>query len=160
MSKSKSSAVLRREFGRWLKEQRKSRRVTQEYVAEKSGLTVTQISRIENGRSSTRRDTVILLAGIIGINETEALRHFAPESFPEFPEELENISFSEFTKQELREIADFINFKLAQKRLEHPTEKESGKPVSYRVENGKLTPEEKKETKNKGKRHTNQKPRE
>src|SRR3712207_7014411 len=42
--------------GRWLKEQRKARRITQEYVAEKSGLTVTQISRIENGRSRDRKE--------------------------------------------------------------------------------------------------------
>lgn len=167
MPKSKSSADLRSQFGRWLKEQRKARRKTQEYVAGKSGLTVTQISRIENGRSSTRRDTVIHLARIIGINETEALRHFAPESFPQFPEELENIPFSEFTKQEFREIADFINFKLTQKReaekgktnkiIDNISE-DSSEIKPYRVENGQLTSDEKNEAKNEEKGHTNQKP--
>ncbi|HEX8370877.1 MAG TPA: helix-turn-helix transcriptional regulator [Pyrinomonadaceae bacterium] len=165
MSKSKSSADLRREFGHWLKEQRKVCRKTQKYVAEKSSITVTQLSRIENGHSSTRRDTVIHLARIIGITESEALRHFAPESFPQFPAELENISFSEFTKQELEEIVDFINFKLAQKRaaqqgkinkiIDKPPES-SGEIQPYRVEDGKLVPDTKKE-KN---ARTNQKPRE
>lgn len=155
MSKPKSSVVLRREFGRWLRQQRQARGIAQKFVAEKSGITVTQLSRIENGRSSTRRDTVIHLARIIGINESEALRHFAPESFPQFPEELENIPFSEFNKQELREIADFINFKLSQKRTAQPGKTEDSVKIQpYRIENGRLisdTEEEENE-------HTNQKP--
>jgi transcriptional regulator with XRE-family HTH domain len=165
MLKSKSSAVLRREFGLWLKEQRQERGLSQKFVAGKSKLTVTQLSRIENGHSSTRRDTVIHLAQIIGISESEALRHFAPESFPQIPEELENIPFSEFNKQELREIADFIIFKLSQKRKE-PTGSEpdktkaslpedSGEILPYRVKDGRLIFDA--ETEKKG--HTNQKPR-
>jgi transcriptional regulator with XRE-family HTH domain len=165
MSKSKSSADLRCEFGRWLKEQRKSRRKTQDYVARKSGITVTQLSRIENGRSSTRHDTVIQLAQIIGIDESEALKHFAPESFLSLPEELENIPFSEFNKQELKEIADFINFKLSQKTMAQQSEtnktvtklpEDSGEVQPYRVEDGMLVPDTKKEKNT----HTNQKPRE
>src|SRR5215213_577955 len=116
MSKAKPSAVLHREFGLWLQKKRKSRGISQKFVAAKANLTVTQLSRIENGRSGTRRDTVILLAGIIGIDETEALSKYAPESVQRLPEELENISFDEFDKEELREIAHFINFKLAQKQ--------------------------------------------
>jgi transcriptional regulator with XRE-family HTH domain len=155
MSESVSSTELSRRFGRWLKEQRKARGLTQEFVAEKSDITVTQLSRIENGKSGTRRDTVIQLAQIIGIDEAKALRHFAPESFAPLPEELENISFSEFTKHELREIADFINFKLAQKRAAQQGEtKESGNVQPYRVKNGKLISDA--ETKENG--HTNQKP--
>ena len=116
MSKAKPTAVLRREFGLWLQKKRKSSGMSQRFVAAKSGLTVTQLSRIENGRSGTRRDTIILLAGIIGIDETEALGKYAPESVSRFPEELENIPFEEFDKDELQEIAGFINFKLSQKR--------------------------------------------
>lgn len=165
MSKSKSSAELRREFGRWLKEQRKSRRITQESVAARAKITVTQLSRIENGRSSTRRDTVIDLARLIGIDEREALRHFTPESFAEIPKELENIPFSEFSKQELKEIADFITFKLSQKREQQaekgePEKTEAALPDSsgdvqpYRVKNGRLISDTDTEEKN----DTNQKP--
>jgi transcriptional regulator with XRE-family HTH domain len=163
MPKSKSSAVLRREFGRWLRQQRESRGVRQKFVAEKSNITVTQLSRIENGQSGTRRDTVIHLAQIIGIDEIEALRHFAPEGFASLPEELENISFSEFNKQELKEIADFINFKLSQKRdgqqdkidkiIDKPPES-TGEAQPYRVEGGRLISDAEK-AKNE---HTNQKP--
>ena len=165
MPESISDTELRRRFGRWLKEQRKVRGLTQEFVAEKADITVTQLSRIENGKSGTRRDTVIHLAQIIGIDETEALKHFAPESFAPLPEELENISFSEFNKQELKEIADFIKFKLSQKptRQQGRTDKtvtklpESSSEVQpYRIENGKLISDTKKEEK----RHTKKKPRE
>ena len=163
MSKSKPSAVLRRDFGRWLRQQRELRGIRQKYVAEQSNITVTQLSRIENGHSGTCRDTVIHLAQIIGIDESEALRHFAPESFLQIPEELENIPFSEFNKHELKEIADFINFKLSQKRAEQQgeTDKVIGKPPEssgnvqpYRVEGGQLTSD----TENEKKGHTNQKP--
>ena len=181
MPKSKSAAVLRRDFGRWLRQQREARGIRQKFVAEKSKITVTQLSRIENGQSGTRRDTVIHLAQIIGIDESEALRHFAPESFLQIPEELENIPFYEFDKQELQEIADFINFKLSLKRKEQADkppeiepkardqathkeepeiqlktlpEKDLGEVTSYRVKNGQLISEPK--IKEKG--HTKKKP--
>ncbi|HEX8737469.1 MAG TPA: helix-turn-helix transcriptional regulator [Pyrinomonadaceae bacterium] len=165
MSKTKSSAALHREFGRWLRQQRQSRGIRQKYIAEKSKITVTQLSRIENGQSGTRRDTVIQLAQIIGVDESEALRHFAPESFAPLPEELENIPFSEFTKQELREIADFINFKLSQKRdaqqgkidkIIHKPPESTGAVQPYRFDGGRLTSDTKKEEK----AHTKKKPRE
>ncbi|HEX8367705.1 MAG TPA: helix-turn-helix transcriptional regulator [Pyrinomonadaceae bacterium] len=163
MPESISSAELRRRFGCWLKEQRKAHGITQEFVAAKSDITVTQLSRIENGKSGTRRDTVIQLAQIIGIDESEALRHFAPENFASLAEELENIPFSEFDKQELKEIADFINFKLSQKRAAQQgrTDKiidtspeDSSETQPYRVENGRLISDTKKEENG----HTNQKP--
>jgi transcriptional regulator with XRE-family HTH domain len=122
MSKAKPSEVLRREFGNWLQKERESRGLSQKFVADKAKLTVTQLSRIENGQSGTRRDKVILLAKVIGIDEVEALWRFAPESVSRLPEELENIPFDELDKQDLREIADFINFKLFQKRQAHEGE--------------------------------------
>ena len=116
MSRAKPSEELRQELGSWLQKEREARGVSQKFVAEKANVTVTQLSRIENGQSGTRRDTVIKLAKIIGISEVEALRKFSPESVPQLPEELENIPFYEFDKQDLKEIAAFINFKLSQKR--------------------------------------------
>lgn len=129
---------MRRDFGRWLREQREAGGKSQKFVAAKSGITVTQLSRIENGHSGTRRDTVILLAEIIGVDKREALRRFAPESFPQIPKELENIPFSEFDQTELREIVDFLNFKLAQKGSRRRGGNEGGKPRRYRLKNGKL----------------------
>lgn len=163
MSESKSSASLRRDFGRWLCRQRQSRGMTQKSVAGKSRITVTQLSRIENGHSSTRRDTVIHLAQVIGIEETEALRQFAPESFLQLPKELENIPFYEFDKQDLQEIAAFINFKLSQKRAARTGEtvanemsplEDSRGALRYRVEDGRLTSD----TKTEKKGHTKKKP--
>ncbi|HEX8369975.1 MAG TPA: helix-turn-helix transcriptional regulator [Pyrinomonadaceae bacterium] len=122
MSKAKPSAVLRREFGNWLQKERESHGLSQKFVADKAKLTVTQLSRIENGQSGTRRDKVILLAKVIGIDVIEALWRFAPESITRLPGELENIPFDELDKQDLREIADFINFKLFQKRQAHEGE--------------------------------------
>lgn len=116
MSRAKPSEVLRQEFGSWLQKQREAHGLSQKFVADKANVTVTQLSRIENGQSGTKRDTVIALANIIGISEVEALRKFSPESVPQLPEELENIPFYEFDKQDLREIVAFISFKLSQKR--------------------------------------------
>lgn len=80
MPKAKTSAEIRREFGGWFKAERESRGISQKYVAEKVGVTVTQLSRIERGLSGTRRDTVISLAEIIGVDATEALRRYEPEN--------------------------------------------------------------------------------
>jgi transcriptional regulator with XRE-family HTH domain len=121
-SVAESSEILRYRFGSWLQKERQSRGISQKHVAGKAGFTATQLSRIENGRSGTRRDTVILLAKIIGIDEIEALRQFAPESIKQMPEELENIPFDELDKDDLKEIAGFINFKLFQKRQAHKGE--------------------------------------
>jgi transcriptional regulator with XRE-family HTH domain len=165
MSKAKPTAVLRREFGLWLQKRRKSGGMSQKFVAGKAHLTITQLSRIENGHSGTRRDTIILLASIIGIDEIETLGKYAPESFQRFPEELENIPFSEFNKQELQEIVDFINFKLSQKHAAQQGETDkivdkppefSGEVQPYRVKAGQLTSDTEKEKNG----HTNQKPRE
>jgi transcriptional regulator with XRE-family HTH domain len=181
MSRAKPSEVLRQEFGSWLQKQREARGLSQKFVAEKANVTVTQLSRIENGQSGTKRDTVIMLAKIIGISEIEALRKFSPESVPQLPEELENIPFYEFDKQELQEIVAFINFKLSQKhsvqtgetieterktpkraeikeeskiRLEMPPKENSRLVPTYRVEGKQLIPD----AKAKDKAHTGKKP--
>jgi transcriptional regulator with XRE-family HTH domain len=116
MSSVKSSEILHREFGVWLQKEREARGISQKFVADRAGFTVTQLSRIENGRSGTRRETVILLAKIIGVDPLTALRKFTPEMASTMPEEFEGIPFYEFDKQDLNEIVDYINFKLFQKR--------------------------------------------
>jgi transcriptional regulator with XRE-family HTH domain len=80
MSNVKFSADIRKEFGRWMQQQREDRGLSQKFIAGKIGITETQMSRIENGKSGTERDTVIAWAQAIGIDENEALRKFKPEN--------------------------------------------------------------------------------
>jgi transcriptional regulator with XRE-family HTH domain len=85
MSDVKFSADIREDFGRYMKREREERGLTQKYVADKIGLTVTQLSRIENGKSGTERDTVILWARVLGLEENDALRKYKPENIVRKP---------------------------------------------------------------------------
>ena len=76
MPKAKTSQEIKNFFGNWFQKEREKRGISQQFVAGKVDLSVTQLSRIENGYSGTRRDTVILLAQTIGADEEEALRVF------------------------------------------------------------------------------------
>lgn len=76
MPKAKTSEEIKNFFGSWFQKEREKRGISQKYVAGKVDLSVTQLSRIENGDSGTRRDTVIQLANTIGADEDEALRIF------------------------------------------------------------------------------------
>ncbi len=80
MSTVKYSGDIREEFGRFMQQIREAKGLTQKFVAKEIGITVTQLSRIENGKSGTERDTVIEWARAIGIDENEALRQFKPET--------------------------------------------------------------------------------
>ena len=80
MSEVKFSADIKEEFGRWMQAERESKGIMQKFVADKINITVTQLSRIENGKSGTERDTVILWARAVGVDENEALRRFKPEN--------------------------------------------------------------------------------
>jgi transcriptional regulator with XRE-family HTH domain len=117
MSKVKSSADIRKEFGRWLQQQREERGINQKFIAEKIGKTETQISRIENGKSGTERDTVISWAQALNIDENEALRKFKPENqILELPEPLRISDFDGFDADDLKEIKQFLKFRKAQKQ--------------------------------------------
>lgn len=88
MSDVKSSEDIAKEFGRYMQTERTSRGLLQKFVADKMGLSETQLSRLENGKSGTERDTVIKWAQIIGIDANTALRKWRPENnlFAEQPE--------------------------------------------------------------------------
>ncbi|HEX8773743.1 MAG TPA: helix-turn-helix transcriptional regulator [Pyrinomonadaceae bacterium] len=66
--------VLWKEFGAWIQRERELAGLKQDQVAAKVGIHPVQLSRIENGESGTKRDTVIALACAIDINEAEALQ--------------------------------------------------------------------------------------
>ncbi len=114
MSNVKFSADIRREFGRWIQKQREDRGLSQKFIAEKVGITDTQLSRIENGKSGTERDTVILLAKEIGIDENEALRKFKPENAASDDTHevagVANITFTykAFTRAEQQQLLDIM----------------------------------------------------
>jgi transcriptional regulator with XRE-family HTH domain len=68
-------------FGPWLQQQRELARVSQEEAALAAGIRVVQLSRIENGRSGTRRETIMSIVDAINglsrdhrIDRVEALR--------------------------------------------------------------------------------------
>jgi transcriptional regulator with XRE-family HTH domain len=63
-----------REFGLWLKRERERAGLTQREVAGKVKIHPVQLSRIENGDSGTRRETVFALAAAIGFDLREGLR--------------------------------------------------------------------------------------
>ena len=114
MPTAKTSEDVKKDFGRFIQQARENSGLSQKYVAGKANLTVTQLSRIENGQSGTKRDTVILLAQVIGIDEVSALKVFSPESFIT-PENLGIIGTDDLDEDDLKDIADYINFKRAQK---------------------------------------------
>jgi transcriptional regulator with XRE-family HTH domain len=80
MSNVKFSADIRKEFGLYMQQEREKCGLTQKYVAKKIGISTTQLSRIETGKSGTERDTVILWAQTIGVDENDALRRVLPAS--------------------------------------------------------------------------------
>lgn len=61
-------------LGKWVKEHRKLRKITQEELAAAAGITRYQLIRIENGESKTTRETASALAVALEQNEGEALR--------------------------------------------------------------------------------------
>lgn len=56
-------------FGPWLQQRREERGISQSAVAKKAGITVTHLSRIENGQSGVKRRTLVHI--VDAINELE-----------------------------------------------------------------------------------------
>ena len=88
MPKVKTSQEVKSFFGKWFQKEREERGISQKFVADKVDMSVTQLSRIENGQSGTKRDTAIILAQTIGADEEEALKAFYGWSFSESDSEL------------------------------------------------------------------------
>lgn len=80
MSQFKTSDEIRIEFGRYMQREREAKGLKQKYVADKMGITTTQLSRIETGKSGTERDTVIVWAKTVGVDVNDALRQYRPEN--------------------------------------------------------------------------------
>lgn len=69
-------------IGRRICQARKAKHITQETLAELSGLSVSAISRIETGRSSTSLKTLKRLSNILGVTLDYLLYDILPEQSP------------------------------------------------------------------------------
>lgn len=110
-------------FGPWFQKERELAEVSQRKAAKKADISVIQLSRIENGHSGIKRETLENLINSINvlssgykIDLAEALDR-AGFSAPRngVPPELASIGFDDLDHDDLREIADFIAFRKAQK---------------------------------------------
>jgi transcriptional regulator with XRE-family HTH domain len=69
--------VLRKEAGRWLRELREKRGLSQRELAEKVGAEVyTLISQLEHGRGRIPPDRYLVWAEVLGIEPSELARRF------------------------------------------------------------------------------------
>jgi transcriptional regulator with XRE-family HTH domain len=62
------------DLGRNLRRARLDRNMTQEEVAERSGVHATEVSRIESGKRDPQVSTVERLAGAVGLTASDLLR--------------------------------------------------------------------------------------
>jgi transcriptional regulator with XRE-family HTH domain len=70
----KSPAAVK--FGAHIRELRYARELTQEDLAERSGMNVVQISHLERGRNEAKISTILRLAKAFGITASELLKPF------------------------------------------------------------------------------------
>jgi transcriptional regulator with XRE-family HTH domain len=71
METEKPSVALRREFGKWAKEQREKAGLTQKVVAENTGIHRVHLARIEAGESGVGRNTVIAWTKAVNKNSRQ-----------------------------------------------------------------------------------------
>lgn len=72
--KIRNEAILKK-FGQHLKQLRKVKNITQEELAYKAGLTLSQIARLETGRLNTSICTVHVLAEALELPASELLNY-------------------------------------------------------------------------------------
>ena len=71
MSKTENVPNETLSFGRYFKQTRENKGISQTFVAKKAGITVTQLSRIENDQSGTKRETALQLTEAASFSEQE-----------------------------------------------------------------------------------------
>lgn len=60
--------------GHWIREWREAKDLSQERLAERVGLSVPQVSKIENGKQGYRQDTLEQFAAAMGLEPADLLR--------------------------------------------------------------------------------------
>ena len=119
--------LMASEFSKWLKENRRKSELTLIQLRDKiSGLcTDAYLSRLENDKFKSKKgnpaqpDIEIVESLAIALNrpidEARWAAGYKLLKDSNLPYELASIDYSVFTSEEIKEIADFINFKLMQK---------------------------------------------
>lgn len=101
---SVSKSDIDRNFGKILRDFRLKNKLTQEQLAEKLGISLKYISRIENGNSGLKTQTLINCMNILGITPNTIYAPFLTNS-----EVAKNIQISEKFASLPDEKKDFIN---------------------------------------------------
>ena len=74
-------------FGKWVQQARKSKELTQEVLAEKTGLSVAHISGIENGRSAISLDRLLDLVDVLDVSPNWLLQDYFEKTEKTFAED-------------------------------------------------------------------------
>lgn len=112
-------------FGEWLYSKRKEAGLTQGQLAEKAHISTSYVSTLERQQEHTvtgatpqpDREIVVSLAKVLKTDVSEALfaAGYAPKNAKVLPEELQLMDFNGFDDDDLKDIAEYIEFKRAKK---------------------------------------------
>ena len=98
-------------FGKWLRDQLKSRGMTQVELARRIGKTYVHVRRVINGASGTKRATVVSIAYALNVPVIEAIR----AAYGSNVEARESASwrrhYDDLPPEEKAEIDDYIEFR-------------------------------------------------
>ena len=120
-----ASAVraIRARLGAALRTMRERRRLTQEQLAERSGLSYKFIGEIERGLGNPTIETLDRLAEALGVGVSELLietdHHRAPNEYPISKRQLSRV------REALDSIAEFAEFV---SKVEYPPPRRGGRP--------------------------------
>ena len=99
-----SKSDIDKNFGKVLRYFRKKHKLTQEELAEKLGISLKYISRIENGNNGVKTQTLIKYMNILGITPNTIYASFITEK-----EAAKNVEISEKIVKLSDDKKDFIN---------------------------------------------------
>ena len=101
---SVSKSDIDKNFGKILRDFRLKNKLTQEQLSEKLGISLKYISRIENGNSGVKTQTLINYMNILGISPNTIYAPFITSSEP-----AKNIEISEKFSSLSDDKKDFLN---------------------------------------------------
>ena len=101
---SVSKSDIDKNFGKILREFRKKNKLTQEELAEKLGISLKYISRIENGNNGVKTQTLIRYMNILGITPNTIYASFITDE-----EAAKNVEISEKIVNLPKDKKEFLN---------------------------------------------------
>jgi transcriptional regulator with XRE-family HTH domain len=105
------SAEQNKQFGEWLREELKSRGMTQIELARRIGKTYVHVRRVISGVSGTKRATVVAIAYALGIPVSEAIRAAYGPGTEVRDEPNWRTRYDELPPAERQEIDDYIDYR-------------------------------------------------